>query len=134
MVKKSTFKYLAPFFILIGLLLYLIVKFYLRKLEFNNDVYKFILGVSPNFIFAFFSSITIGCSCLTKRHRDIKKCERTYIFFLVCIFMVLSIEEYYPFFSGSKTTDINDIVFSFLGIILGYFFYLFFKKEVNHST
>ena len=86
---------------------------YLRPHYGNLKYFNIIIGSLPNFVGAFVFSLFLS-SQISKLY--IKK--RRILIYLISflVFILLTIEEYKPFFTASKTFDTFDIVASGLGV------------------
>ena len=86
---------------------------YLRPHYGNLKYFNIIIGSLPNFVGAFVFSLFLS-SQISKLY--IKK--RRILIYLISflVFILLTIEEYHPFFTATKTFDTFDIVASGLGV------------------
>ncbi|PID61117.1 MAG: hypothetical protein CR986_03165 [Ignavibacteriae bacterium] len=128
-MQTKLIKFLSGIILSIGIALFILVKFYLRKLNFENNIIVFILGIAPNFLFALFTSTALASEYFRIKKQKREKFDRDYKLLLVGIFLILILEEFFPFFSGSKVTDIYDIFASLVGILIGYLFYSIIIKR-----
>ncbi len=122
-----------------GVLIFAVVKFYLRELHIQNDFILFTLGIYPNFL----AGLMIPMLFLFKyRVLDIDKVEnfdRRIKYIMLATLMFLIFEEYRPTFGSSKVFDYWDIVFSAVGLIVFYIVYLKLKtgkleSKVNEKS
>jgi hypothetical protein len=117
-----------------GVLIFAVVKFYLRELHIQNDLILFILGIYPNFL----AGLMIPMLFLSKyRVLDIDKVDNfdrriKYIMLATLIFLIF--EEYRPTFGSSRVFDYWDIVFSAVGLIVFYIVYLKLKTDKQKSN
>ncbi len=89
---------------------------YLRPLYPAN----IILGSLPNFVGAF----VLYTLCFPLFKGKVLNHRNLLILLAVFVFSFLTIEEFYPFFTATKTFDWYDILANGIGVVLGYFFYL----------
>lgn len=103
---------------LLAMLSYFLLHFYRNsirnylphQLQIFMDVFpNFLGGISIPFMFI---------AILTKLHVKISLLKVIAICFFVGCWLML--EEYYPLFGSSDTFDYNDIVFSFLGVLIAF--------------
>jgi len=55
--------------------------------------------------------------------------DRKFKLILIGILILFIIEEYFPIFSNSKTTDLFDILASMIGLIIGYSIYSLIREK-----
>ena len=119
-------KQISKWFVIVGTLLIWAIKFVIRPLHLFDEPLKFFLGISPNL----FGSFLIPCGAywfFSGRNfwvARIFRIQSAYDLRLVCVlgFGMLVVNEYMqliPFFG--RTFDVNDIIFSSVGLILSYF-------------
>ena len=97
-----------------------------RRFEFLNPI----LGSIPNFVGSFVL-FTIVLGRFTNKivtQNGVQNIKYLLLLFGFLIFLFLTIEEYYPFFTGSKTFDIYDIIANVTGVL---FAFIFFKFLIN---
>lgn len=89
-----------------------------------------ILGSLPNYVGSFIIFMIVLGSFIKKivAENGIHNIRVLLLFFGFLIFLFLSIEEFFPFFTGSKIFDISDIIANVLGILSAY---IFFKLLIN---
>jgi|GWRWMinimDraft_6_1066014.scaffolds.fasta_scaffold10614_2 hypothetical protein len=106
-----------------GVIVFAIVKFYLRELKIQNDFISFILNIYPNFL----AGLMIPMLFLFKYEfiafDRIKKFDRKIKFIMLATLLFLIFEEYRPTFGSSKTFDFWDMIFSAVGLIVFYMVY-----------
>ena len=107
---------------------------YLRPNFGNIYILNHILGSMPNFIgsyilYAVFFSFILNKYIQTKNKKNI----RLWMHFIgVLIFSFMTFEEYSPFFTGSKTFDIVDIIANGFGVIFAFFTINYFIYNVKY--
>ena len=103
---------------------------YLRPRYGNLKHFNIIIGSLPNFVGAFvfslFFSVQISQLYLKKRRLLIYLTS-------ILVFISLTIEEYHPFFTASKTFDVFDIVASGLGVFCAIVVLELSRKKINES-
>lgn len=106
------------FFVILGI----INGEYLRPAYRNVIILKNILGSLPNFIGSYILFVIMFGFLNNKifHEKDIKEIRLLLYFFGVLIFAFLTIEEYYPFFTGSKTFDVFDIIANGIGVLFAF--------------
>lgn len=89
-----------------------------------------ILDSLPNFVGSFIIFTIVLGSFIKKivAENGIHKIRVLLLFFGFLIFLFLSIEEYFSFFTGSKFFDISDIIANAMGVLSAY---IFFKLLIN---
>jgi len=129
MKKDFKTKYLLIIIFIIGLILFALTKFYFRKLNIENDSIKFILGIAPNFIATLIISISLLFDYDKIETEKLTQFDRKFKLILIGILILFIIEEYFPIFSNSKTTDLFDILASIIGLIIGYSIYSLIREK-----
>jgi len=129
MKKDFKTKHLLIIILIIGLILFVLTKYYFRKLNIENDSIKFFLGIAPNFIAALIISISLLVGYDKIKTDKLTQFDRYFKLILIGILILFIIEEYFPIFSNSKTTDLFDILASIIGLIIGYSIYLMIRKK-----
>ena len=79
-----------------------------------------ILGSLPNFLGGFIFSIALIPQLLKRKVKNKRLLGYLYVGF---VFSFLAIEEYYPYFTASKTTDVFDIIASGIASVFAIFIY-----------
>lgn len=109
---------------------------YLRPRYRHSPFLRVIFGSFPNFVGSFVIYIMILDTFIKKiiAKKGIRKINYLLIIFGFLVFLFLTIEEYSPFFTGSKTFDIYDIIANIVGVLFAYIFFVFLvnrclKKE-----
>lgn len=100
---------------------------YLRPLFRHSQLLNPFLGSFPNFVGSFIL-FTIIASSLTKKivtKNRIGNIKYLLILFGFLVLSFLTIEEYFPFFAGSKTFDTYDIIANCVGVLFAYIFFVF---------
>lgn len=110
-------------------LFFIINKEILRPKYGSLPVIGVVLGSLPNFLGAFIYSI-VTVVFLTKKKHSFKRAS--IIAFLIFIF--LTIEEYYPFFTASRTFDYYDILASGIGCVSAVLYYNWEYKKTKLQT
>jgi hypothetical protein len=119
-------KQISKWFIIIGTLIIWAIKFIIRPLQLFDDPTRFFLNIAPNLLGSFlipFGAYWFFCgrNYLVAR---IFKIETPYDLRLVCLlgFGMLIVNEYLQLihFFG-RTFDLNDILFSSVGLIASHF-------------
>ena len=119
-------KQISKWFVIVGTLLIWAIKFVIRPLHLFDEPLKFFLGISPNLFGSFL--IPFGAYWFFSGRNfwvaRIFRIQSAYDLRLVCVlgFGMLVVNEYMqliPFFG--RTFDVNDIVFSSVGLALSYF-------------
>jgi len=111
-------KYIAINFILFAIL-YLLVEFnkeFIRPLIGDSHILRILTGGFPNFIAAYIISLFPIAAILTKRLNAQKGRFILYVVAIV-VFLILTNEEFQPFFGASTVFDIYDIIANGLGLI-----------------
>jgi hypothetical protein len=111
-----------------GVVLFAVVKFYLRELNIQNDLILFALGIYPNLL----AGLMIPMLFLFRYHQlaidKVRTFDRSVKFIMLATLIFLIFEEYRPTFGSSKIFDYWDIVFSAVGLAI---FYMVYKKLKN---
>ncbi len=94
-----------------------------KHLQFIHPV----LGSLPNFTGSFVIYIIVLGSFIKKivTENGTQNINYLLLFFGFLIFLFLTIEEFFPFFTGSKTFDIYDIIANVIGVLCAYSFFKF---------
>lgn len=100
---------------------------YLRPQFKHLQLLQPILGSLPNFVGSFVIFIIVLSAFIKKivAKKGIQNIKYLLLFFGFLIFSFLTIEEYYPFFTGSKTFDIYDIIANLTGVLFAFIFFKF---------
>lgn len=107
---------------------------YLRPNFGNIYILNHILGSMPNFIGSYILYV-LFFSFIQNKYIQIKnkKNIRTLMYFIgVLIFSIMTFEEYFPFFFGSKTFDIVDIIANGFGVLFAFFTINSFIYDVKY--
>ena len=107
--KSNNLNYISTSLIV----LWVIVKEFIRPKLPQNPL----LGAFPNFVGGFVVYSLLLQSFIFNRLRNTSKLKNRMILFGILLLLFFSYEEYYPFFTASKTCDTNDIFASGLGIL-----------------
>lgn len=100
--------------ILILVILGIINGEYLRPQYGKLQYFDVLIGSLPNFVGAFVFSLLLS-SQISKLYVQKRKLIIYFISFLV--FIILTIEEFHPFLTATKTFDIFDIIASAIGAL-----------------
>lgn len=100
---------------------------YLRPQFRDSQLLSPIFGSLPNFVGSFLIFIMILSTFIKKivAKNGIGNIKYLLIIFGFLVFLFLTIEEYFPFFTGSKTFDIYDIIANIVGVLFAYIFFVF---------
>ena len=112
-------KYIAINLILFAIL-YLSVEFnkeFIRPLYSGSPFLGILTGTFPNFIAAYIISLFPIAAILAKR-LNVKKSRLLIYIFAVVVFLILTVEEFQPFFDASTVYDIYDIIANGVGSII----------------
>ena len=112
-------KYIAINLILFAIL-YLSVEFnkeFIRPLYSGSPFLGILTGSFPNFIAAYIISLFPIAAILAKR-LNVKKSRLLIYIFAVVVFLILTVEEFQPFFDASTVYDIYDIIANGVGSII----------------
>lgn len=119
--------------ILIFLLIILIFinTVYLRPQFGSSKFLSIIVGSLPNFVGSFVLYILILSVYIKKIvvNKEIDSIKYLLIMYGVLVFVFLTIEEYFPFFTGNKTFDVYDIIANIIGVLTAYVFFVFKTKK-----
>ncbi|PIE48932.1 MAG: hypothetical protein CSA39_05160 [Flavobacteriales bacterium] len=110
---------------------------YLRPQFRYSQFLNTIFGSLPNFVGSFIIFIMILSTFIKKivAKNEIGNLKYLLIIFGFLVFLFLTIEEYFPFFTGSKTFDIYDIIANIVGVSFAYiFFVLLTNRCLKKST
>ena len=119
-------KQISKWFVIVGTLFIWAIKFIIRPLHLFDEPFKFFLGISPNLFGSFL--IPFGAYWFFSGRNfwiaRIFRIQSAYDLRLVCVlgFGMLVVNEYLqliPFFG--RTFDMNDIIFSSVGLMVSYF-------------
>jgi len=117
-----------------GVLIFAVVKFYLRDLNIHNDFSRFILNIYPNFL----AGLMIPLLFLYKYEfiaiDRIKKFDIKIKCIMVATLLFLIYEEYRPTFGSSKTLDYWDMIFSGVGLLVFYMVYKTMRADKLNQT
>lgn len=97
----------------IFVVIYAIMKLNRAYLYDNFPFFSWFWGVFPNFFAGFFASFLLYYWVISKNKSQWRWLS------IIVVGAYLTLEEYYPIISNSKTFDYNDIVFGWLGSLLG---------------
>lgn len=123
--------YQLPILITIaGVLIFAIVKFYLRELNIQNDLILFLLGIYPNFLAGLMIPMLFLSNYQKLSSDKVKSFDLKIKFIMLATLIFLIFEEYRPTFGSSKIFDYWDIIFSGVGLIL---FFIVYKKLKNYK-
>lgn len=115
------------FIIILLIILVIINGEYLRPKFRYSQFLNTIFGSLPNFVGSFVIFIMILSTFIKKivAKNEIGNIKYLLIIFGFLVFLFLTIEEYFPFFTGSKTFDIYDIIANIVGVLFAYIFFVF---------
>lgn len=119
MEQKKIFKnkkYVA-FNLILFAVLYLTVTYnkeIIRPIYGNTPIIGIITGSFSNFIAAYIISL-FSMAAILSRKLNIKKGRIVFYSVSIIVFILLMVEEFYPYVGASKTYDIYDIIMSGLG-------------------
>jgi len=112
-----------------GILIFALVKFYLRDLQIQNSFIRFAMGIYPNFL----AGLIIPMLFIFKYDKvpvpKVNKFDIRIKCIMLASIIFLIFEEYKPTFLASRHFDYWDIVFSALGSALFYLVYRKLKKS-----
>ena len=112
---------------LVLIILFFFTKRYLRPNYRDIFLLSAILGSLPNFIGAFmFSLLPISKALKLNLHKG----RRIILICSVSVFVILTYEEFFPYFTASKTFDYLDIIASGIGSSLAIIYYHYLSKKV----
>ena len=135
MEQKKIFKnkrYIAINLILFAIL-YLTVTFnkeFIRPIYGNTPIIGIITGSFSNFIAAYIISL-FPIAAILSRKLNIKKGRIVFYSVSIIVFILLIVEELYPYAGASKTYDIYDIIMSGLGSVIAIVTYEIIMKIQN---
>lgn len=95
----------------------ILFKFCRNYLYANFTIFNIIWDTLPNFLASVFGSFFV----IKKLSQ--KKINHSEIIGSVAVGGYLVLEEFFPIFSNSKVFDINDIIFSWVGVLVGIVIY-----------
>ncbi|WP_456866823.1 hypothetical protein [Galbibacter sp. BG1] len=128
-MHKKNESHLTTILIIVGFLLFILNKEFLRPKYGSLPVIGIVLGSLPNFLGAFcYSVIAIEFLPMKRRYSGREAGLITFV-----IFIILTVEEFYPFLTATKTFDYYDILASGLGSILVVFYYEWLNNKKNCS-
>ena len=110
---------------------------YLRSQYRYSQFLNTIFGSLPNFVGSFVIFIMILSTFIKKivTNNGVGNTKYLLIIFGFLVFLFLTIEEYFPFFTGSETFDIYDIIANIVGVLFAYIFFVFLiNKCLKKST
>ena len=111
-------KYISINLILFAVLYYAVSfnKEFIRPIIGDSNLLRILTGSFPNFIAAYIISLFPIAAILAKKP-NIRKSR--YIIYIVAfiVFLILTVEEFQPFFGASTVYDLYDIIASGLGSI-----------------
>lgn len=132
-------KQISKWLVITGTLIIWLIKFIIRPLHLFDDPTRFILNIAPNLLGSFlipFGAYWFFCgrNFLVAR---IFRIETPYDLHLVCGlgFGMLVVNEYLqkiPFFG--RTFDINDIIFSMVGLVLAHIVFEKLQQRYQERT
>jgi len=111
------------FIYVILIIIYGINKLYLRPKFGNTFILGKIVGSLPNFIGAFMFSLLPFGKFINKKY--------SIYFSALIVFLLLTSEEIFPFFTASKTFDYFDILASGIGVILAVIYFKYSNPELK---
>lgn len=97
----------------IFVVIYAIMKLNRAYLYDSFPFFSWFWGVFPNFFAGVFASFLLCYWAISKNKSQWRWLS------VIIVGAYLTLEEYYPIISNSKTFDYNDIVFGWLGSLLG---------------
>lgn len=110
------------------IILFFINKRYLRPNFSDIGFLSPILGSLPNLIGAFiFSLLPVSKTLKLNLHKG----RRIILLSSVSVFAILTYEEFFPYFTASKTFDYIDIIASGIGSALAVFYYYFLSNKID---
>jgi hypothetical protein len=112
---------------LVLIILFFLNKRYLRPNYSDVILISTILGSLPNLIGAFmFSLLPMSKTIKLNLHKG----RRVILICSVSVFAILTYEEFFPYFTASKTFDYFDIIASGIGSSLAIIYYYYLSKKV----
>jgi hypothetical protein len=113
---------------LVLIILFLINKKYLRPNYSDIILLSTVLGSLPNLIGAFmFSLLPMSKTLKLKLHKG----RRIICISSISVFAILTYEEFFPYFTATKTFDYFDIIASGIGSSLALIYYYFLSNKVD---
>jgi len=112
---------------LVLIILFFINKRYLRHNYSDIIFLSTVLGSLPNLIGAFMFSLLPMSKTL---NLNLHKGRRVILICSVSVFAILTYEEFFPYFTASKTFDYFDIIASGIGSSLAIIYYHYLSKKV----
>jgi hypothetical protein len=113
---------------LVLILFFFLNKRYLRPLYSDIFLISVILGSLPNLIGAFMFSLLPMSKTLKL---DVHKGRRIILICSVCVFAILTYEEFFPYLTASKTFDFFDIIASGIGSSLAIIYYYYLSNKID---
>jgi len=89
----------------------------IRPVYGNTPIIGMITGSFSNFMAAYIISL-FSIAAILSRKLNIKKGRIVFYSVSIIVFILLAVEEFYPYFGASKTYDIYDIIMSGLGSVI----------------
>ena len=137
---KVSFAILLSAMGMIGLALLNVTQWARVNISVSNSLFQFLLGVSPN-VAAGYAMPLILASFVPKIVKNTNKGESRKVFSLVSTLTTLGLVvwEFVQIDSENLYFDINDIVATFIGVLLAFLVYLWVSKvktsheQVTHS-
>ena len=116
---------------LVLLILFFLNKRYLRPNYTDTILLSAILGSLPNLIGAFmFSLLPMSKTLKLNLHKG----RRIILICSVSVFAILTYEEFFPYFTASKTFDYFDIIASGIGSSLANIYYYYLSNKICVSS
>ena len=113
---------------LVLIIFFLINKRYLRPNYSDIILLSTVLGSLPNLIGAFmFSLLPMSKTLKLKLHKG----RRIICISSISVFAILTFEEFFPYFTATKTFDYFDIIASGIGSSLALIYYYFLSNKVD---
>jgi hypothetical protein len=113
---------------LVLIIFFLINKRYLRPNYSDIILLSTILGSLPNLIGAFmFSLLPMSKTLKLKLHKG----RRIICISSISVFAILTFEEFFPYFTATKTFDYFDIIASGIGSSLALIYYYFLSNKID---
>lgn len=131
---KVSFAILLSAMGMIGLALLNVTQWARVNISISNSLFQFLLGVSPN-VAAGYAMPLILASFVPKVVKNTNEGESRKVFSFVSIFTTLGliIWEFIQIDSKDFYFDINDIVATFIGVLLAFLVYLWLSKVALES-
>jgi glycopeptide antibiotics resistance protein len=126
---KVSFAILLAAMGMIGLALLNVTQWARVNISVSNSLFQFLLGVLPN-VAAGYAMPLILASFMPKVVKNTNKGEARKVFFFVSIFTTLGliVWEFIQIDSKNLYFDINDIVATFIGVLLAFLVYVWLSK------